>query len=90
MEHEKLNSEFMVIPLESIRLKSILDFSLYISNKGNIVLYRSGDLPFTSTEKDRLLENKVEKIYINSIDQQKYFLYIETNLSDIVKDESIL
>jgi len=86
---EEVKSDYIVIPLDSLRLESLLDFSLFIMNKGNIVLYRSGDLPFTSKEKERLLDNKVDKIYINSIDQHKYFLYIEKNLSDIINDDKV-
>ncbi|RKY86985.1 hypothetical protein DRQ09_05200 [candidate division KSB1 bacterium] len=86
---DEIIGDFIVIPLESLRLESILDFSLYVKYKGKIVLYRSGHLPFTAKEKERLLENKVDKIYINSLDQNKYFLYLEKNLSEIVKDQNI-
>jgi len=85
----QIQDKYMVIPLDSLRLESILDFSLYISARGKIVLYRSGDLPFTVKEKTRLLDNRVDKVYIDTVDQNKYFRYIEQNLKDIIKDTNI-
>lgn len=86
----KKDVQFMPIQLDSIRVDSILDFDLFLKINQNLVLYRSADLPFTDKTRQRLLENKVERLYITTDSREKYQKYIERNLSKIITDPEIV
>lgn len=81
--------KYMVILLDSIRVDSVLDFDLYIKIDNTLVLYRSADLPFTDRTRQKLLENKVERLFITGENKPKYQRYIEKNLSKILTDPTI-
>jgi putative nucleotidyltransferase with HDIG domain len=85
----RAEQKYMAIYLDSIRVDSILDFDLYINVNNTLVLYRSADLPFTERTRQKLLENKVERLYITSENRSKYQRYIEKNLSVILSDPTI-
>ncbi|MEA3297506.1 MAG: HD-GYP domain-containing protein [candidate division Zixibacteria bacterium] len=79
----------MPIHLDCIRVDSVLDFNLYLKINGNLVLYRSADLPFTDRTRQKLLENRVDRLYIRSSMKQNYQKYIEQNLEKIMTDPQI-
>lgn len=82
---------FIPIPLESLRLDTVTDFKIYVLTKkeNKPVLYRAENLPFTQDAKKRLQENQVVHVYIDGSDQDKYKEYVEQNLDQIVRDDSI-
>lgn len=79
----------MPIYLESIRVDSVLDFDLFIQVNNQLVLYRSANLSFTEKTLRKLLENKVNRLYVAFENKKKYQRYIENNLSTILTDPSI-
>lgn len=79
----------MPIFLDSIRVDSVLDFDLYIKIDNTLVLYRSADLPFTDRTRQKLMDNKVERLFITGENKPKYQRYIEKNLSRILTDPNI-
>ncbi len=81
--------KFMPIYLESLRVDSVLDFDLYLSINHQLVLYRSPDLPFTERTRQKLLENKVDRLYVPFQNRDKYQRYIEQNLDKILADPGI-
>ncbi len=83
--------EMFYIPifLESLRIDSILNFDLYLNVSKNLILYRSADLPFTEETRQKLLENKIDRLYITSESKRNYQIYIEKNLSKILLDQDI-
>lgn len=85
----RTEQKHMAIHLDSIRVDSVLDFDLFINVSGNLVLYRSADLPFTERTRAKLLENKVDRLYVTNENRPKYQCYIEKNLPKILKDPSI-
>lgn len=85
----RAEDRFLAIQLESIRIDSILDFDLYISVDRQLVLYRSANLPFGEETRQRLLENRVDKLYVSNKSKQKYQKYIEQNLDKILTDPKI-
>jgi len=85
----KTDIKFLPIYLDSLRVDSVLDFELYIKVNRNLVLYRSVDLPFTERTRQKLLENRVDRLYITSDCTEKYQHYIEQNLGKILEDPSI-
>jgi putative nucleotidyltransferase with HDIG domain len=79
----------MPIYLDSIRVDSVLEFDLYIKVDRQLVLYRSANLPFTDRTRQKLVENKVERLFVSFESRQKYQHYIEKNLDKILKDPAI-
>jgi putative nucleotidyltransferase with HDIG domain len=84
-----LKLSYMAIYLDAIRVDSVLDFDLYIKVNNAPVLYRSSNLPFTERTREKLLENRVDRLYISSDNQTKYQRYIEKNLDRILADPHI-
>ncbi|MEK7774851.1 MAG: HD domain-containing phosphohydrolase [Candidatus Zixiibacteriota bacterium] len=86
---QRAEQKFIPVLLDAIRVDSILSFDLYINANGNLVLYRSADLPFTDRTRQKLLENRVDRLYITSEAKAQYQRYIEANLPQILKDEAV-
>lgn len=85
----KVDQAFMPIYLDSLRVDSVLGFELYLKVNRTLVLYRSVDLPFTERTRQKLLENKVNRLYITTNDTEKYQIYIEKNLGRILDDPQV-
>jgi len=85
----RLEQKHMAIYLDSIRVDSVLDFDLFININNTLMLYRSTDLPFTERTRQKLIENKVDRLYITNENKQKYQRYIEKNLKKILTDPMI-
>ncbi len=81
--------DYLPILLDTLRVDSILDFDLYLLVNGNMVLYRSADLPFNDRTRQTLLDNKVDRLFITSDNKTRYQAYIERNLSRILKDPGV-
>jgi putative nucleotidyltransferase with HDIG domain len=80
---------FMPIYLECLRVDSVLDFDLYINVNNQLVLYRSGNLAFTDRTLGKLLDNRVERLYVAFENRKNYQQYIEKNLDKILADPKI-
>jgi len=80
---------YIAIFLDSLRVDSILEFDLHLKVNNGLVLYRSADLPFTEKTRMKLLENKVDRLYITSENRGKYQRYIEKNLGKILEDPTV-
>ena len=86
---EIIAGKFLPIYLEALRIDSIVDFDLYIKIGNDLILYRASDLPFTDKTRATLLENNVNRLYVPVGSQAKYQHYIESNITHILRDESI-
>lgn len=82
-------SPFLPIYLESLVVDSVLSFDLFIKLGREMVLYRSKQLAFTDDSRRKLLDNKVEKLYVPFTAKHEYQKYIESNLGKIIQDPSI-
>jgi len=82
-------SPFLPIYLDSLVVDSILGFDLFIKLGREMVLYRSKQLSFTDESRRKLLDNRVEKLYVPITAKQEYQKYIESNLGKIIQDPSI-
>jgi len=80
---------FIPIYLDSLRVDTVLEFDLYLKVNNRLVLYRSADLSFTDRTRQKLLENKVERLYITGESKPKYQRYMERNLSNVLRDPYI-
>ncbi len=81
--------KFMPIYLESIRVDSVLGFDLYITVNGQMVLYRASDMPFTERTRQKLMDNRVDRLFITDDNQGQYQRYIEKNLDKILADPAV-
>lgn len=86
---EKVDLKFIPIYLDCLRVDSILDFDLYLKVTTGLVLYRSADLPFTERTRQRLMENKVDRLYVKGENKENYQRYIEQNLDKVLIDPAI-
>jgi putative nucleotidyltransferase with HDIG domain len=80
---------FIPIYLESLRVDTVLGFDLYININRSLVLYRSVNLPFTDRTRQKLLENRVERLYITGKSRVKYQRYMEKNLGKVLTDSGV-
>lgn len=85
----RTDQKFIPIHLASLRVDSVLDFDLYLSVDHQPVLYRAADLPFTEKTRAKLIDNKVEFLYVTSENRDVYQRYIEANLPKILSDPEI-
>ena len=85
----KIGAKYLPIYLEALRIDTVLSFDLYIKISGEMVLYRSADLPFTEKTRDKLIENNVTRLYVSPKFRAQYQKYIERNLDKILEDRRI-
>jgi putative nucleotidyltransferase with HDIG domain len=85
----KTEATYLPIYLDSLRTDTVLNFDLFIRINHDMILYRSADLPFTDKTRRKLLENKVERLYVGDEAKGKYQKYIEQNLDKILEDEQV-
>lgn len=85
----RTDKKFIPIILDSLRVDSVLEFELYLNNNGNLILYRSPNMPFTEKTRQKLLENRVDRLFITAEDRASYQRYIEQNLQVVLKDPLI-
>ncbi|MDF1544639.1 MAG: HD-GYP domain-containing protein [bacterium] len=85
----RTDQAYMTIFLDSLRVDSLLDFDLYLNVNHNLILYRSADLPFTEKTRQKLIDNKVDRLYITNENKHNYQIYIEKNLDKILVDPAI-
>lgn len=81
--------KFLPIYLDALRMDTVVDFDLYIEIGNDLILYRAADLPFTEKTRATLLENNVKKLYVPGGERDLYQKYVETNISHIMRDETI-
>lgn len=86
---KRTEQKFLPIYLDSLRVDSVLDFDLYIQVNNQLVLYRSADLPFTERTRQKLLDNRIDRLYITNQNRDRYQVYIEQNLDKILEDTTI-
>ncbi|MFH1701229.1 MAG: HD domain-containing phosphohydrolase [Candidatus Zixiibacteriota bacterium] len=84
-----IKEKFLPVYLEALRVDSIVQFDLYIKVGRDLILYRSTNLPFTEKTRTNLLDNDVKTLYVASGERDQYQKYIESNINQILKDDSI-
>ncbi len=89
VETKKLTDKYLTIYLESLRIDSVLDFDLYVRQGQKFILYRGSNMPFAEETRSKLLENKINRLYISDDEKQSYQTYVEANIKEIPADDSI-
>lgn len=64
------------------------DFSVYLWQGGDFVLYTSSGQTFTLRHRQVLHKNDVKEVYVQSSERQQYERYLERNLGRILLDEN--
>lgn len=65
------------------------DFSVYLWQGGDFVLYTSSGQKFTTHHRQNLHQNGVEEVYVLGDEKPLYEKYVERNLGKILLDESL-
>jgi len=77
------------IKLSTLLPSTFPGVATFLRNGSQFVLYKSHELPFTAKDKERLLDNGVEYLYIRVGDSYHYNQYVETNLNMLLRNESL-
>lgn len=85
----RTEQKYLPIHLDSLRIDSVLDFDLYLKVNNELVLYRAANLPFTDRTRQKLLDNRVDRLYVPHENREKYQRYIEAHLDKILTDKTI-
>ncbi|MEW6050292.1 MAG: HD-GYP domain-containing protein [Candidatus Zixiibacteriota bacterium] len=85
----RVEQKYLPIYLDSLRVDSVLDFDLYLQVNNDLILYRSPNLSFTDKTRQKLLENRVDRLYVPIDKKAEYQQYIERNLDKILVDPTI-
>ncbi|HVP07457.1 MAG TPA: HD-GYP domain-containing protein [Candidatus Acidoferrum sp.] len=86
----RTEQKYLPIYLDSLRVDSVLDFNLFIKVNNQLVLYRSANLAFTDKTRQKLLDNRVDRLFVTQDNRGQYQRYIEKNLDKILTDPTIV
>jgi putative nucleotidyltransferase with HDIG domain len=89
---ESIGESYFPVPMASLRLDTVTDFNLFLmpsAAQGEPVLYRGESLPFTEEARGRLIENRVQDLWVSSKQEKAYRRYVEANLGAVLEDASI-
>jgi len=82
--------EFYVpISIEGIETNIFPDVALYLKSGANYVLYKNHGRDFSLRDAERLMENKVEFLYIRPGDHELINEFMESNAERMLKDEAL-
>lgn len=77
------------VPLRCVPVESLINLEIYLQTGGKYSLYNAKGLHFGRRDAERLLERKIEYVYISVKDHQVYYETMEKALSRIVGDPNI-
>lgn len=82
---------FVPIHIDSLRMETSPPFALYFRPGAEqaFVLYCERKTEFTREAKRRLLQNRIDQLYIAAKDRGFYSRYVADNLADILKDHKL-
>ncbi len=85
-------SDYIAITKNALVDDTKIEFDLFLKNdisgRSRYILFCRGNQQFSSELRKELLSKNVEQFYISSKDTDKYLLYQEQNLNQIVEDSS--
>ena len=83
------SAKYREIGVTTLRLDSTIPFILYTQIEGEFLVYRREDLPFTKTQRDALIENGLETLYVSPDQVTLYWEYLSAGIQQILNDEGI-
>ncbi|MFC1490099.1 HD-GYP domain-containing protein [Candidatus Latescibacterota bacterium] len=85
------NTEVLYSPIniKTIRADTLGSFSIYIKVSDNFVLYHANGEKISRGILSKLSNNKVEVVYIKTVEEDQYNEYLERNLKNVLADPDI-
>ncbi len=83
------SAKYREIGVTTLRLESTIPFILYTQIEGEFLVYRREDLPFTHTQRDALIENGLETLYVSPDQVSLYWEYLSAGIKQILSDEGV-
>jgi HD-GYP domain-containing protein (c-di-GMP phosphodiesterase class II) len=80
---------FLPVPLRSVPIESLANLKIYLLTQGKYSLYNAQDLHFGLRDLQRLLDARVEYVYVSVKDHQTYYKTLEGAIASIVSDPAI-
>ncbi|MGE3166201.1 MAG: HD-GYP domain-containing protein [Planctomycetota bacterium] len=81
-------SGYEEVRIDTLRLDSVLPFRLFTRIEGEFIVYRRENSPFTQTQRQALLENGIDVLYIASNQIDAYWTYLGEAVQAIVDTKS--
>ena len=75
--------------MNTLRLDSPLPFRLFTCIEGEFLLYRREDLPFTLTQRNALLDNQIEVLFVSVDEVDRYWNYIRGGIAGILDHKDL-
>ena len=80
---------YVPVSIESIQADIFPDVALYIQSGGKHILYKSHGRNFSSQDAARLLENKVEFLFVSPADLEVITSFMENNAERVLNDDTL-
>jgi HD-GYP domain-containing protein (c-di-GMP phosphodiesterase class II) len=80
---------YIPIGIESIETNIFPDVALYLKSGKNFVLYKSHGRDFSKRDSERLMENRVDFLYVSPSDQEVINEFMESNAERMLRDDTI-
>jgi HD-GYP domain-containing protein (c-di-GMP phosphodiesterase class II) len=80
---------YVPVTIESIEANIFPNVALYLKTGKNFVLYKSHGREFSNKDRERLLENKIEFLYVSPGDQEVINEFMESNAERMLKDDTL-
>jgi len=86
-----LDNLYLPVFLKTLLIDTVRTFDIYIKLGGEkMVLYHRGGELFSSTVRNKLIDNRVRYVYIKHQDKDLYKTYLEENLPGLLRDSDII
>lgn len=85
------SGRYIPIPVATLDPETCGGLNLYqrVSEEGDYLLFRGGETPLTKQDLENLRKRDVRQLYISGVDQGKYQVYLQENLSSLLANEDI-
>jgi putative nucleotidyltransferase with HDIG domain len=81
---------FIPVDLDGIVLDTVLDFNLFLpAERGRLLFFRSPNLEFNATHRNRLIDNNVHTVYIRAQESGRYHQYLEQHLPSVIASPDV-
>ncbi|WP_026841501.1 HD-GYP domain-containing protein [Citrifermentans bremense] len=80
---------YVPVSIESIQADLFPDVALYIRSGEKYILYKSHGRNFTASDQERLMENKVEFLFVSPADLEVITTFMENNAERVLKDDTL-
>ena len=80
---------YVPVSIESIQADIFPDVALFIRSGDKYILYKSHGRNFSSLDAARLLENKVEFLFVSPADLEVITTFMENNAERVLKDDTL-